>query len=793
MKKILLSFIFIVLLVNRTFACGGGDDYYDGGYYNLFMQEIIDDPQYYPFLLTLAYAYYEPDAPGSISNENIEEWAKYWGTGYSETRYLVFNVSKEALDKIIAGRKTDDAKLAFLTPAFAKKHKAALEYLSYAKYLEPYMSIKSSGSSWYYYPENTNSADMLNYNEVTLYLQKKWKSLPDKELKLRYGYQLVRFAHYSGRYEDAVNFFNTYVEPLNHKPAMYYHALSQKAGAERGLGNIMDANYNFFRVFSNSKNLKQMAVTSLKFTEGLSVKEFLDQAKTENEKNDAYLLLGYFAFSNPLNEIEKIVKTSPDAIQAKVLMARAVNLIEREMIPSYYYRVDHSNMQDKRYPLPSDNKMITFLRNTMALSNKMVASESVKDKNFWYLTTAYLHFLNKDFTSAKNYLDKVKTVDDKYKVQTRNLNMYIDICERPAIGMEDEIYIYSRYKDVLNPSAQETLGENERYINYSTYNFVTDILANRYYLQGDYAKSFLLHHNIKEMEENPDLGLLDAIESFYRKSGKNDLEKLIIENITPPDDKNLNIISYINHVRGIAYLANAYLEKALDAFNKTTLADNRTISSNIFGYNKIECFECEEDEVMVSDYLKDFPYINDMMSIKEITETLIKLRNAGQQSGELAAKANYLLGNFYYNTTRTGYFRHVLRFDRNNSNCWKYNLQEKEDIYGTQNIYFKSYRTYYNNNVGESSGYLQKAYEQAQNRELKARIAFALSKCEQEEYYDRNDVGYYYKYNNNKGDDGILITKRQYFKELAKYKNTKFYDQTVTWCKYFDYYVTNCM
>ncbi len=797
MKKIFLSFILIISFVNKTHACGdySYDSYYDGGYYNLFMQEIINDPQYYPFLLSLAYAYYNEGYQGDIKNENIEEWMDYFGTNYEDTRYLVFDASDYLLEQIIKGEKIKDDKLAFVTSAFAKKYKLALEYLVYAKYLEPYMAIKSSGSSWYYYPEEGNTADMLNYNEVTLHLQKKWKSLTDKELKLRYGYQLVRFAHYNMNYEDAVNFFNMYLEPLNYKPAMYYHALSQKAGAERGLGNIMDANYNFFRVFSHSKNLKQIALTSLKFTEGLSVKEFLDEAKTEKERNDAYLLLGYFAFNNPLNEIEKMVKTTPDAIQAKVLMARAVNTIERSiMSPYYYYSKDRINTQDRRYPLADDSKMAAFLKNTMALSNRMAESASVKDKDFWYLTTAYLYFINKDFTTAKSYLDKVKTTDKKYEMQKKNFSMYIDICERPSIGAEDEIYVYSKYKNVLLPQKDDNeLREIENFAKYSTHNFIIDVLANRYYLQGDYAKSFLLHHNIKDLEENPDLRLLDAIESFYRKSDKNGMEKFIIENITPQDDKKLDIISYVNYVRGIAHLANADLEKTLDAFSKTTLADERNISCNIFGYNKIECFECGEDTVMASDYLQDFPYINDMMSIKGITEALVKLKSTGQQTGELAAKANYLIGNFYYNTTRTGYFRHVLRFDGNNSNCWKYNLQDKEDIYSTKNIYFKSYRTYYRNNVGESLGYLQKAYVQAQNRELKARIAFALSKCEQEEYYDKNDVDYYYSYRNNNRDDGILITKRKYFKELAKYKNTKFYDQTVTWCKYFDYYVTNCM
>ena len=47
-------------------------------------------------------------------------------------------------------------------------------------------------------------------------------------------------------------------------------------------------------------------------------------------------MLGYKAFNNPLNELKKIVASDPDAIEAKVLMVRAVNAIEREVLADRY-------------------------------------------------------------------------------------------------------------------------------------------------------------------------------------------------------------------------------------------------------------------------------------------------------------------------------------------------------------------------------------------------------------------------------------------------------------------------
>lgn len=786
MKRLTAFFLFIMCITSKPYACGPSWEP-DYNYYNLFMQEIIDDPQYYPFLVTFESPFYGTDEQNTL-NENIEEWANYFNIKYEDARYLVFDVLYPNLSDIIKGERNTDEKLRFMTPDFIKKYKQALQYLLYAKYLEPYMSVTVSDNSWYYYyPEDRNTVDDLDYGDVISTLQKNWKSVQDKELKLRYGYQLVRFAHYKGNYDQALSFFDIYVDALNYKPVMYYHALAHKAGAERGLGNIMQANADYFLVFSHSKNLKKMTLTSIRMTNESLNKDFLDGAKTQEEKNDAYLLLGYLGFSSPLNEIEKIIRNTPDAIQAKVLMARAVNIIERDLLSIntyfYYYRQEDNfpkSLADKRYPVMRDANITAFLDNTLALTDKMTSSSSVKEKDYWYLTSAYLHFLKKEFTEAKELLSKVKSTNKKYIDQKNNLTIYIDICEQPTIDSKAENMLYAKYKDKFF-SNFKTNTDTE----YDTRNFVIDVLANRYYIQKDYGKAFLLHNGLETLKLNPDLKLLDEIEAFYNKKNKTNMEESIASSITP------EIQDKINYIRGIIYLTDANLEKALASFSKMKRDTFDFVSSGIFGYNKIESFDSNEDDVIVTNYFSDFPFIREVMSERELVEALIKLRSIGEQNTNLSPKANYLLGNFYYNTTRTGYYRQILRFDQTNGYCSKFDAISKPDLYN--NIYFKYYSIYYKNNIHIPIMFLEKAYAYADDDTLKARIAFALSKCEQEVYYDNNNVGYYYAYNNKSGDDGILITKRKYFKELAKYKNTDFYNEVKTNCKYFEYYINYCM
>ncbi len=209
------------------------------------------------------------------------------------------------------------------------------------------------------------------------------------------------------------------------------------------------------------------------------------------------------------------------------------------------------------------------------------------------------------------------------------------------------------------------------------------------------------------------------------------------------------------------------------------------ISDYIFGCNQEECFNCSEEEIMRNDYLALFPFIKKIMNKKELVEALIQLEKTGEQDDETGAIANYLLGNFFNNVSLTGYYRHILRFYLNNgANYVKFTWQNSPEVYGPDiynGVYFKDYweNVYYGNQARIANNYLKKAYEQAGNNNLKAHIAFALSKCNRDSYLT---VGEY--------DEEIDISE-EYFAELAKYKNTEYYDEVRTYCKYFEYYLNH--
>lgn len=776
-----LLFLHVILILlflpKQTNACVDYD--IDNYYFNLFAQEIIKDSRYFPFLMAEGSRFYNHVT--TKKNANIEEWQHYLGLSYDDTRYLVFNAGRDDIKSLANGKDANDPKLGFITPTFIQHHKQALLYLAYAKYMEPYMCIINDPGEevhWRGDADDQKSANQLDYNKVKSVLTRSWQAEKDQELKLRYGYQLVRFAHYNRKYEEAVELFHTFVEPLNFKPEMYYYALSQKAGALRGMGKIAQANIDFIQVFSHSNDLKVTAYSSIdmNFDNEIDFNEMLAIAKDDHERNDIYLMLGYRTFNNPLNEIRKIIITTPDAIQAKVLMARAINAIEREILPvRSYYEAQTGN---DRYPIIQKTETKQFLETALALSSEIIPQ--AKDKNFWYMTTSYLCFLNKDFSSAKTYLASVNTKEKIYKQQQIQLAAYIDICEPPILTGKVENQLFEQHTDFFRNNPHS---ENDN----STSRFVKEVLSNRYFIQKEYAKAFLTTNKISAIEMNLRPHLLHHIEQFHLQKNKNKLETWLALSLEHPTYKTKDFLHYLN---GILHLTKGDFLAANKRF-KAADTDFRIVSDRIFGFNIRVWYSGEEKDVMHKAYLEAFPSIQETMSYTELTEALILLENMSKMDSETAAKACYLIGNFYYNVSSTGYFRHYLRFDNDNSYfSIKYGQfdekespirYEYEEHSGTNNFILDyEYFSHFTNTTALAESYLQNALHKTKDDELKAHVLFTLSKVDQERiignlgYYDYNENAYY---------------SQTYFDKLKKLSKTHLYQEVLQSCKYFNYYV----
>ncbi len=900
MKKFFLSFVLASALFNQSKACAWYDPDYD--YFNLFTQNIIRDKSLTPFLLTYSSRFYE-DEKAVIPNENIESWQKYFGNqfNYRETEYLVNHLPLQALNAIKTGKTSSEPILAKLGNSFYNKYKEGIDYLIEAKYLEPYMRISyvESPDSFYYRSETDNkNATNLDYDKTLAVLNSLYNSARNPDIKLRYGYQLVRFNHYTRHFEESINAFKKYVEPLNINSAPYYLALDQFAGAERGLGKNEDANWHFFQVFMNSKSLKRDAFVSMKLSDSASFNNILKRAGNDKEKTMAYFLLGYQDFNDPLPMMKKIYDIDPESEMLKVLGARAINELERNYLPVYYYqnpetqdttgktteqpkvndkensekqelslwqrivrwfksifgsksseKIDRSNdLSDKQYlenpdRIPFYNKAeYSYYNNdndkpVNYLSDLEDFTDKIKDESkdeFWKIADAYLKFLQKDYEGSSEVLSSIKTNDKNYQSQIQKMKMLNDIVSQPKISSDFEEHLYKDYREFFEekPKKMETdsTAENFGYEEYtapSTQEFLKDILANRYFLQGDDAKSFLMNNQLSDLRFNPNLNLAKKLQAFFNKKDKSTFESQIIA-------KNINNVgdteAFFNLIYGDFAMRNADFANAKKYYEKAVLFSGiplpegyydyntgnfvkyqntsdlyngfSNISGLIFGHNVWESYQSPDNISMkTEDFINEFPFIKQNMNKLELADAVLKLKQTGKSKGEISSKANQLIGNLLYNTSVLGYYREVFVMDTDNSNGVKYYFGNDESPF---RYYYKNYGSNVfikPDNFDLSIQYYSNALQNSGDKEQKARILFQMASAEQGKYYQwearqpsvsYDDKNWEQKSKQREIEFANMKNEkfRTYFTQLKQnFKDTEAVKSLSGSCSYFDYFM----
>lgn len=833
MKKLIFSAAVLFLGLQNSKACAWYDP--DFEYFGLFTQEMIHNKTYEPFLLTYSNAFYGDASKRNAPDENIESWQKYFKNtlSYDETDALVKVIDIKHLNNLKKGVLTHDL-FKKLGKDFYKNYKEGIDYLIESKYLEPNMRFGEETiykNNDYDHPITLKSASSLNYAKTISALTSLYNAAKNPEIKLRYAYQLVRFNHYTKNYKQAISTFDKYVTPLKKDMPIYWYALDQKAGAERGLGKLEDANWNFFQVFMHSRNKKESAYSSMFLANEKNFESILKKAKTPEEQNMAYFLLAYNGFSNPVPIMEKMYANNTDSEILKVLTARAINELERSYLPIYVNCDKDCEKKENRLPLFSSYNYNgdeneagkDFVKDLAQFVEK--AKKKSSDE-FWQISDAYVKFLNKDYNASLNVLNQMKTSDKDYLAEIEKMKMLNDIVSQPKITAEFEEKMMQKYSNFFND--EKTRAKYDWEVYPTTKEFIFDILANRYFLQGEDGKSFLMNNKLSDLQYNPNEKLVKSVDAFYKKANKTSFEKFIAKNFDDVGNPEafFNVIYGDKAMRNADFaLAKSFYEKANafkgiprlsydwdDASEKSITKPVayavgeyngfNNISSLIFGHNVWESFGSKPEESMKAENTSAFSFIKPKMNKLELADVLLQLQKIGAGKDEKAIKANQLIGNLLYNTSVLGYYREVFVMDIDNSNGPKFqfwNVDNPPFHYYYKNYSSKSFVDA--DNFDLAINYYQKALNLSKDREQKARILFQMASAEQGKYYqwemkndepvDYNDPKYDEKEKNRQAfwDKTKNEKYRTYFAELKKnYSDTKTAKDLQTSCLYYGYY-----
>ena len=786
MRKILA--LILTLFSSSIFAGWGGFDGWD--FYNLFKQTNISQEQFYPFLREDFSIFY---GSGYYSSNKLEDYPK---GNISLWKELLVDWNINEIERAIYepenfnwnNKNTENDKRAKIYVDFAQVCGKAFDYRD-QRYSWDYNYIKQQKAI-------TNTEDLLLKANTLL------NNESNEQLKARYYYQIIRILHYSKHWKDAIKFYELTIKDKLPKNEIYYYITDQVAGCYFSEKKYEEAAYLFIKVFSKSFDRKKSAFDSYNLCTNKKAdgKPFF---KGVEDEKDFILITSLRNFSDEVVNINKFIALDENDQRVELLFMRALNNVERVVWPKI------SGVGNKT--LPFYDKKNNY-KELLSIAENQAKNYSLENKDFWEISSSYLSFINNDIKTAKIKLSKVNSFPD----QKNALSMVYELFSWNEISSSNEEYIYHFLKN--NPELDgewSRLGQDccvKMNSGNDLRNFILDKIAHTYYKNNKIAKAFLVHNYLENVNNINSIELLEALENFYFKPNKSAYEQSLIANIYTKH----NFIDYINYQKGIYYLYDKNPELALVFFNKNiSYRAKKTIPSTIFSNNIKESFSCDANEVMDDEVYKAdiFSFINERFSRKDLAIYLVELIKLTSSKKLWKAKlANYLLANYYYNISNTGYYRGLLSDNTNegdgiyinnaNDTYFSPKITAEEIItnrsgYNLSNIaqtWNYRYEKHYFNMSELAMNYYQNVIDLSTDKELNARCTYLMAKCELNDFYNRGSDKSYkmvvnvrsnYKYE-------IELPDSESFKLLKeKYSGTEFHDMIIKECSYYRHYSSN--
>ena len=658
--------------------------------------------------------------------------------------------------------------------------KRAKIYIEFAQQCSQTFKYRENRRSWNYdeimHKQDIDTETLLARANLLLHEE------TNLQLKARYYYQMIRILHYSKLWSDAIRFFENEIEGKLPENEIYHYIIDQVAGCYYSTENYDKAAYLFTKVVNQSYDRKKSAFSSYNFcvNKGFEGRALFNGL--EDEK-DLLLIKSLHNFSDRISNINEFIELDANDKRVELLFMRALNNIERNVWPK------NIGTSTKSLPYTENKENIDKLT---AISIRQASNPKVINKDFWLLTRSYLSFINQDLKNANLQLKEVKTFSE----QTTKLSIIYSVFgwDKMTRKNENALAVILKEHAIFDKNHKLVFDTQNDWIK-----IILDKVAHVYYSENQLAKAFLIHNNLETLNYLNSYPLLNSLETLHKKRDKSDFERTLVLSIR---DSLTDFIGYVYNQKGIYHLYQQNPDSALYYFNKNSTYKNPfDIPAQIFSNNTKEGFRSPADKIMVDEVYKAnvFSFIKPEFSRKELAENLQKLEELRHDSAQWKRKlANYLLGNYYFNISNTGYYRGRLKnrpdmshhhfFDR--YNLRDQNAKKDDEIienrvgYNLANIELHRKKYFQLSDIARK--YYVQTIEESSDDELNARCIYMMAKCELNDYY-------------NKGGENTFEIKHIYgtltlpeyesFKILKeKYSDTKFHEMIIKECSYFRYY-----
>lgn len=785
----------LVSFPQNIIGCGPDADPYD--YYTSFFHQNLPDAQgYKPFYYTSYNFLYDESEPVETSDILAKEWAGYCGAtvtaadakkfvtefAWKDVNNLYFNIEKNQPLKI-----PDSVKRNGITNYFLQqKDLEGLGYILYAKKVEPYVS---GGASYWELParDSVAMAKMIKNGQQLLAVAKK------EIFKLKYTYQILRLAHYSGRYADVIKWSDDYTANITGNSVLQPLCIALKAGALYKTGNKKEAAYLFSKAFSSSVAKRVSNYLGFKWSVNSAAQrsDYLQLCKTNTEKAG---MLGLFALgttNNEINTIKEIYSLNAGDDVLEVLAVREINKLEEQYLSpllqkekgakGFFYSA-YQNRTDSA--INENSKRATVL---MDFLHGIAVKASVKNTGLFETAAAYIAYMLKDYGTAKKYLAAAEKMNltQKVKDQWALTNILVTLNEKEKIDAAFEEQLLPSIK-WLEEKAKKEIPVNADYYQINEWqkfyrNLMSEILARRYHQQGDIHKEALcIGAADKIMQRANDNGYYNysnGIDFLRNNVVSKDVEKLfaLMDNKQPNKleayliknnaIKKATVIDFA----GTAYLRDYDYANAINWFKKQVDKKSMAIGTDPF----IDLLYDQEEGLAA-----EVKFTSTKLAFAEEMQRLQKLSETDKAN---AAKHLYKMALGFYNMTYYGHAWKLTQYYRSGSDG--YYIPENATAFTKE--YYGCFKAH---------NYFKKAMDAGIDKNFKARCLFMMAKCSQKQIHQPqyNEYGSSYsKYEAAEAGYLKLFKNNIYFPQLKKeYGTTKFYDEAFNSCSYlrdFDY------
>ena len=618
----------------------------------------------------------------------------------------------------------------------------SFEYLYFAKDTEPF--VKEYG--WW----DDAVRDTRALEDISKKAEKLARSAKDNFLKMRYTYQAMRAAHYSGAYEICLSLYEQLIgDKKGEQPVIYYWCLSLRAGAYWRLNKFAEASYYNSIVFDKCLSRRLYSERDFWIDNENTWQRCLAMCKNEHERNILWLLTGINQNNSAVPALQEMLKLDPGSKEIELLLAREVEKIQRNYMP-VRWSDDFDDEINAFFPESNDiDEVLKVMKQAITL-NKM------QTPAFWNNAVAFLLYLKKDFVDCEIFCKKAmeNSADNSAMWSQAKIISILNKVEALGSIMEENEKIIQQDLEWLSKN------EGAFYDNKRDARRLVMYRLMKYYLDADKpVQAEMCRANAVEhydIYEQPEKAPVAELYNYFTNKNNSDFDKFLAAQYPYNADDMLEI-------KGTLLMRENRLKEAVGIFSgmKDQQHPMMMLPADPFVAHIYDCHDCD---------FKEYPAAYTKMTL---CQKIVELENQLRKDPTNKTEIQNMLGNVYYNMSYWGNSWMALDYYR----CHGCELTDTD----TEDSYYWYYHDFFD--LDKAKYYYTLAAEGSKGKEFAALNYFMLAKCEQNEYYRSDD----YVYENTNGLKDNYRTNFSIIKN--QYSDTEFYQKAIGECKFFDYYV----